>query len=133
MDLASSVKAVTALEPQLLSGEGSAVYGPSIDRLGYGGAVIAVQSGTPSGSPSNVGIVVKLQDKSGEIDWADVSGATTTISGESVPHIHELDQDLKSLQRYVRTVATPHFTGGSSPKIEVAAVCVLGEARVYPA
>jgi hypothetical protein len=133
-DLASNIKTVAALQPQLLSGEGAAVYGPAIDRKGYEAAVIAVQSGTPSGSPANVGIVVKMQTKSGETDWVDVADMTTTISGEGqIPHIDEIDYDLKSSSRYIRAVATPHFTEGSSPKIELAATCVLGEPRVKPA
>jgi hypothetical protein len=132
MDLGSVINTKIALQSQLLSGEATAVYGPSIDRLGYEGAVVSVVSGTPSGSPSNVGIVVKLQHKSGEVDWVDVSAATTTISGEAVPHKHEIEQPLNSIYRYIRAVATPHFTGGSSPKIEVAAVCVLGGAKIEP-
>jgi hypothetical protein len=131
-DLASSIKSVTALQAQVLSGEAAAVYGPKIDRLGYEAAVISVQTGTPSGSPSNVGVVVKMQSMSGEVDWADVTSQTTTISGEALPHQHEIDYDLKSSERYIRAVATPHFTGGSAPKIELAATCVLGEPRVMP-
>jgi hypothetical protein len=132
MDLASTIRTTIALQSQVLSGEQSAVYGPTIDRKGFEGAVISVVTGTPSGSPSAVGVVLKLQDKSGEVDWVDVSGSTTTVSGESTPHLHEIDQDLKPLSRYIRAVATPHFTDGSSPKIEVAAVCVLGEPKVLP-
>lgn len=132
-DLASSIKSVTALQAQIISGEGSAVYGPKIDRLGYEAAVIAVQTGTASGSPSNVGVVVKMQSMSGEVDWEDIASQTTTISGEALPHIHEIDLDLKPVERYIRAVATPHFTGGSSPKIELAATCILGEPRVMPA
>jgi len=133
-DLASSIKTVTALEAQILSGEGAAVYGPKIDRLGYEGAVISVQTGIGSGSPANVGVVVKMQYKSGETDWTDASGITTTISGEgAVAHQNEIDYDLKSSARYIRAVATPHFTGGASPKIEIAATCVLGEPTVGPA
>jgi hypothetical protein len=132
-DLAGSVKTVTAIQPQIASGEQSAIYGPWIDRKGYEASVFSVQVGTASGSPSDVGVVFKLQTKSGEVDSADVSGATTTISGETIPHQHEIDQDLKSLDRYIRAVATPHFTGGSSPKIEIAGTCVLGEPKVIPA
>lgn len=132
-DLAESIKTVEAIAPQTASGEAAAIYGPWIDRLGYEGAVIAVQAGTSSGSPSNVGVVFKMQQKSGEVDSADVADMTVTISGETTPLAKELDYDLKSSQRYIRTVATPHFTGGSSPKIEVAAICILGEPRVKPA
>ena len=133
-DLASSIKTVTALEAQILSGEGAAVYGPRIDRLNYEASVISVQTGIGSGSPANVGVVVKMQHMSGETDWTDVSGMTTTISGEgAIAHQNEIDYDLKSSFRYIRAVATPHFTAGSSPKIEIAATCVLGEPTVYPA
>lgn len=130
-DLASSVKTITGLQAQLFSGE-TAVYGPKIDRLGYDAAVFSLQTGTPSGSPSVVGVTAKLQTMSGETDWVDISGASTIISGESIPHQHEINQDLKSQSRYIRMVATPHFTGGSSPKIEAAATCVLGEPRIMP-
>ena len=131
-DLASSIKSVAALQAQVLSGEASEVYGPKIDRLGFEAAVIAVQTGTPYGSPSNIGVVVKIQSMSGEVDWEDVASQTTTISGEVLPHIHEIDLNLKSVDRYIRAVATPHFTGGSSPTIELAATCILGEPRVMP-
>lgn len=135
-DVKSEVKTVTAIQPQLASGESTAINGTTIDRLGYEGGVYACQIGNTSGAPTKFGITFKVQEKSGETDWVDVSGKTYTVSGETVASQSiasgEINVDFRGRARYTRLVATPTFTGGSSPGVEVGAVLVLGEAQVTP-
>lgn len=132
----SEVKTLTAIMPQVASGEATAINGPDIDRRGYQSAVVACQLGNASGTPTRFGATFKVQHKSGESAWADVASQSYTFSGETVAtmnNIGEIDIDLRGCGEYVRCVATPTFTGGSSPKIELGAVIVLGEAEVGPA
>ncbi len=103
---------------------------------------MAVQLGDTTGTPTTFGASFKVQQSSGETaaaiasNWSDVSGMSITFSGETTANqgrlSGEINLDLKPLGRYVRCVATPNFNGGSSPKVNLGAVIVLGEARVTP-
>jgi hypothetical protein len=132
----SEVKSLTAIMPQVASGEAAAINGPTIDRMGYQSAVVACQVGNSSGTPTRFGVTFKVQHKSGESAWADIASQTYTFSGETVATqnaIGEIDVDLRGCGRYVRCVATPTFTAGSTPLIQIGAIIVLGEAEVGPA
>ena len=135
-NLGSEVKAsYVAIQPQVLSGEATAVNGPSINRRGYKGAVLVCQVGNTTGTPTRFGVTFKAQERSGETDWVDISSATKTFSGETVATQnaqYDVNIDLKGVAVDIRAVCTPTFTAGSSPKIEVAAAWVLGEASVEP-
>ncbi len=135
-DIAHEVATKTAIFPQVASGEATAIDGITIDRNGFYGAIFAVGLGNTSGAPTRFGITFKVQQKSGETDWVDVSGKSITFSGETVANqgrlSGEINVDLKSLARYIRCVATPTFTAGTTPKVEIAATVVLGEASVEP-
>ena len=138
-DVASEVKVVTAIQPQTASGESTAINGITVDRLGYEGAVVACQVGNAGGdvAPTRFGVTFKVQYKSGETDWVDVSGKTLTVSGETVASGAtaggEINVDLKGCARYVRVVATPTFTAGTNPNLDICSTIVLGEAQVGPA
>jgi hypothetical protein len=141
-DLASEIKTLNAIKTQVASGESVAINGYQIDKLGFESAIFAVQLGDTTGTPTTFGAVFKVQESSGETaaaiatNWADVSGASITFSGESVANqgrlSGEINVDLKPLGRYVRAVAKPNFNGGSSPKVNLGAIVVLGEAKVTP-
>lgn len=138
-DVASEVKVVTAIQPQTASGESVAIEGITIDRLGYEGAIVTCQIGNAGGdvAPTKFGVTFKIQHKSGETDWVDVAGKTFNVSGESDASDStvggEINVDLKGCARYVRAVATPTFTGGTNPTLEICSTLVLGEAVVGPA
>ena len=135
-DVASEVKTLTAIKPQVASGESAAIAGYTLDRKGCNSGVFSVAVGDAVGTPTRFGITFKVQSKSGEESWADASGQTKTFSGETtvlvVNQQYMIPSDFRALGRYVRLVATPTFTAGSSPKIHIAAVCVIGQASVSP-
>ena len=134
-DVASEVKTLTAIKPQVASGEGAAIDGYTINRKGCSSGVFSVQVGDASGTPTRFGITFKVQHKSGEESWADASGQTKTFSGETSVTTNQqymIASDFRALGRYVKLVGTPTFTDGSSPKIQIAATVVVGEADVVP-
>jgi len=135
-NLGSEVKAsYVAIQPQLASGEATAINGPAVNRRRFRGAILVCQVGNTSGTPGSFRATFHAEERSGETDWIDISGATKTFSGESVATQNqqsEINVDLKGVAVDVRAVCTPTFTAGSSPKIEVAASWVLGEAAVEP-
>jgi hypothetical protein len=135
-NITEQVKAVTAIQVQVASGESVAINGFTIDRLGYDGGIYACQIGNAIGTPTSFGVNFKAQEKSGETDWVDVSGMTLTVSGETLASENtltgEININFKGCGRYTRLVATPNFNGGTNPKVEIGAVLVLGEAQVYP-
>ena len=141
-DCASELKTLNAIKSQVASGESVAINGYQIDRSGFESAIVAVQIGDTTGTPTTFGAVFKVQESSGETaaaintNWADVSGMSITFSGETVANqgrlSGEINLDLKPLGKYIRCVATPNFNGGSGPKVNLGAVVVLGEARIVP-
>lgn len=134
-DVASEVKTLTAIKPQVASGEATAINGVTIDRKGCNSGVFSVAVGDSTGTPTRFGITFKVQSKSGEESWADASGQTKTFSGETSVTSNQqymLPSDFRALGRYVRLAATPTFTAGTNPNIQIAAVVVVGEASVAP-
>jgi len=136
-EVTSEINTLIAILPQVLSGESVAVNGPTVDRKGYQSAVCSVQVGNVGGdaAPTRFGVTVKVQEKSGETDWVDVSSKSVTFSGESVATMAqrgEIAVDLRGCARYIRAVATPTFTAGTNPALAISADWVLGEASVVP-
>ncbi len=141
-DLASEIKTLTAIKTQVASGESVSINGYQIDRLGFESAIVAVQLGDTTGSPTTFGATFTVQHSSGETaaaintNWANISGASMVFSGETSANqarlSGEININLKPYGRYIRAVAKPNFNGGSTPKVSLGAVVVLGEARVTP-
>lgn len=92
----------------------TAVNGDAVDCQNYNGPIYAVgMVGAAANSPTAQAHVVKLQESAdGSNNWADIAnqdaGTITASSGCVMVRGHRT-------KRYVRTVCTPAFTGGSSP------------------
>jgi len=129
-DVASEVLTYRGIQSQVASGESTAINGFTINRRGFYSAICRVEVGNTSGTPTRFGVTFQIQEKSGESAWADVTDALKTFSGESVAtqaQQYEIPVDLRSREEYIRVKATPTFTAGSSPAIEIAANWILGE------
>lgn len=92
----------------------TAVNGESVDCQNYNGPIYAVGTvGAAQNSPTTQAHVVKLQESTtGSGSWTDIAtqdtGTITADNGCVIVRGHRT-------KRYVRTVCTPAFTGGSSP------------------
>ena len=134
-EVGAEVKGLMAIKPQVASGEVTDINGITIDRLGCESGVFGVEVGDATGTPTRFGVTFRVQNKSGSESWANVSGMSYTFSGETVASEnahHDIDVDFRTLGRYVRLVANPTFTAGSSPAVQIAAVCIIGQAAVTP-
>jgi hypothetical protein len=128
-DIGNDIKVVRAIAPH--SNSGSSSNGPSIDRLGYASAVLFVDVGAVSGSPTSFTVDCKLQESDDGSTWADVTGASIgTISTANTQK--ELNVDLRGRKRYIRAVLTASFSGGTSPTVLASAALVLGGSDKYP-
>lgn len=92
----------------------TAVNGDAVDCQNYSGPIYAVGTvGTAANSPSAQAHVVKLQESTASggtyTDIANQTTGTITANGGCV-----IVRGHRTM-RYVRTVCTPAFTGGSSP------------------
>jgi len=126
-----------ALQPQALSGS-SDVNGIEIDTQAVGQKARMAQFlfavGAATGTPSAVSINFRLQHTattgSGYADFADTDvveslGKALTAVNTS----NTINVELAGTKRFVRIVATPTFTGGTSPTIQATASARLGEFR----
>ena len=128
----AEIKTGLAIEPQLSADTPVAINGVEIDRRGYNSLVVTCMTGQTDGSPSAQSHAFKVQaSATSGSGYADVSGATATITADSTGS--EINLDLRNVARYLRVVVTPSFTGGSTPNIELAASYALGEAKEKPA
>ncbi len=141
-DIGSALEPKIGISPQSLSGT-AVVNGTGIDRLGgdagapYESADLEVQTGTSTGAPTSYAHAFTLQDSA---DNATFANFDDTINGNSPPTvsmtadgtIKRVKVCLKGARQYVRVVATPAFTGGTSPTTPVCATLVLGGAAVIP-
>lgn len=127
-----------SLAPQSDAG-GSPVDGASVDTLGYNTAMLVLESGAISGSPSATAIAVKLQESAdGSTGWADANDETGAPIGGTVTEANKvLLARIEGLgtnrKRYLRVVETTTFTGGTSPTVLVHGNILLGRGLEKPA
>ena len=121
-----SVKAVTTVAP--ITAAAGAITGATVDTRGFGDAMAIVTVGVTSGTPDSFTVAAKLQESADDSSWADITGATiTTVTAASKTAEINVELAKKAAsKRYIRAVVTPAFVGGTSPKIGVGAIVVLG-------
>ena len=126
------VKVITSVKPQSITGS-SAVNGASVDTLGSDNAKIHAYAVTTTSNPSVATLAVKLQESADNSTWTDALDNTSTVIGFTLD-VHAADgfnaARIEGLglnrKRYLRVVATPSFTGGTSPAIVANAEIVFG-------
>lgn len=129
--LRDSVLSTRALDPVSAS---TAQTGIAIDTLGFNTAMVTVQNGAATGTPSSYTVDAKVQesDTSGG-SYTDVTGATITqITADSKSATIAVEGLGTSRKRFLKVVVTPALTGGSTPKALIAATVQLGRAFVNP-
>jgi hypothetical protein len=117
----------------------SAINGAAVDRLGYLSAGLLFQSGVNPSIPTGVVAALKVQhsDTTTSGDFTDFItsipnfGSASDLTAASATKYYNLD--LTGAKRYVRTVTTFTFTGGSSPSMIFTTAFVLGDKNVEPA
>jgi hypothetical protein len=133
------VRVVTTVKPQSLTGS-TPVNGASVDTQGYDNAKLHVYAVTTTSNPSVATATVKLQESAdGSTNWTDALDNTGTVIGFSLD-VHAADgfgaARIEGLnlnrKRYLRVVATPAFTGGTSPAIVTNAEIVFGNPTQLP-
>jgi hypothetical protein len=128
-----NIKVVTTVKPQSLTGSTPAT-GASVDTLGYDNAKIHAYAVTTTSNPSVATVTVKLQESAdGSTNWADALDNTGTVIGFTLdahaadaPGAARVEGLNLNRKRYLRVVATPAFTGGTSPAIVANAELVFG-------
>ena len=142
-DIGGEISVIRSISPQAISGS-SDVNGansvgdrtPSGDQE-YMSGVLTLVTGATTGTPTTVSVACRLQDSAdGTSGWADIASSaggpyaiTAITAADSVASVNF---NAKPIRRYVRAVATPTFTGGSSPTILIAATIALGGAQKKP-
>jgi len=132
------VDSTPALRPQTISGS-SDVNGITIDKRAldtqYQYAKFAFSAGAKGGSvsPTSLTLTFRAQhsDASGS-GWADISDtqvaeAAVALADENTQG--EIAINLRGTKRYVRLVALPAFTGGTSPNVLAQATLILAEPK----
>lgn len=128
-DLASHLLAKTSIVPGASLSGTTAVNGTSVDTRGMGGPISGIFFlGAATGTPTALEVGCKLQESDdGSTGWADVYNQRTAVidaaSGVGIVQAHHT-------KRYVRAVATPAFTGGTSPAVPAGALVGGSKERV---
>ena len=130
-DIGAYVKAQAGINPQ--DSAAATLNGAAIYRQDFDSCVLHAACGAATGTPTAQTVDDKPHDSPDVTSgWADIAGAAitqiTADNGEA-----EKDVTLSGAKRYIRAVVTVGFTGGTTPKIPVAATVVLGGARAIPA
>jgi hypothetical protein len=127
------IKVATSVKAQSLTGSTPAM-GVSVDTLGYDNAKIHAYAVTTTSNPSVATVTVKLQESAdGSTNWGDALDNTGVVIGFTLD-AHAADavnaarvEGLNlNRKRYLRVVATPAFTGGTSPAILFNSELVFG-------
>jgi hypothetical protein len=123
-----------SIDPVANSTTGVAVNGNKVDTLGGDNAALYARAAAASGTPTTFTVAYKVQESAdGSTAWSDaldntgvVIGFTVnckTVAAENLARIEGLGLNRK---RYLRAVATPTFTGGSSPATVLVAEIIIG-------
>lgn len=120
--LTASSLQLAGIRPQAAVAASATVDGPSFDRQAqqlYSEAVLLVQVGAVTGSPTGTVMTFKIQESDNNSDWTDitdlqkVSAATLVLGAANA--VGRLNLSIRSTKRYVRATGTNALTGGSSP------------------
>lgn len=126
-NLDGRVKVITAIAPQVRSGDG-AVDGAAIVRdKNYEELIVPISLGAATGSPTSFTAIFQAQhrDDSGD-SWSNYgSSVTLDASGE----FGSLHLDAKGMKDEFRVTATFDFTGGETPTCPVSAFAIYGESK----
>lgn len=129
-----------SIDPQSDSTTAVAVNGNSVNTTGADNAALYARGAAASGSPTGFSIAFKVQESAtGTSGWTDALDNTGTVIGftldvhsaaaENVARIEGLNLNRK---QYLRAVATPTITGGSSPAAVFFAAIILGNDQQLP-
>jgi hypothetical protein len=130
------IKVLTGTPPVAQSG--GAVNGTGVDRLGLDSMVLDVECGAVTGTPTSFSLDCKVQHSDDNSTFADWQPAGTAISG-AIAQITTASSrkrktvNLQGAKRYVRSVTTVAFVGGTTPTCPNAAVMVFGSPMSLPA
>jgi len=104
-----------------------------IDTLGFDSAMFVIQNGAATGSPTGQSTVAKVQEcDTSNGDFADVSGASVTITASNKSAEIPVEGLTTGRKRYLKLLVTPTLTAGTTPAVLVAATCLLGRAFKTP-
>jgi hypothetical protein len=129
-----------SLDPQSNSTSGVAVNGNSVNTQGGDNAALYARAAAATGSPATFTVAFKVQESaSGTGNWTDALDNTGAVIGftldchaaaaENLARIEGLNLNRK---QYLRAVATPTITGGSTPATVLVAEIVIGNNGQLP-
>jgi hypothetical protein len=129
-----------SLDPQSNSTTAVAVNGNKVDTLGGDNAALYARCAAATGSPTGFTVVFKVQESAnGTSGWSDALDNTGTVIGFTLDCHAAAAEKLARIeglglnrQRYLRAVATPTITGGSSPAAVLVAEIIIGNAGQRP-
>ncbi len=140
-NVGSAINPQVGLLPVALAGSAD-VPGPSFDRSAPGGqtylsCTVFGSLGAAGGAPSAVAAAFRLQNSPDDSTWTDCTdpqtGDVQTFTVDAVNSSGRIDIDLGGAYEYVRVVATPTLTGGTSPSVEGQATIIFGGGIAQPA
>ena len=100
--------------------------GLGIDRTGYETLGIGLAVGAATGSPTAQSIIVKLQDSADNTTFSDFDSIETDALTADSTNTY-LRVDISGARQYIRAVAEPTFTGGTSPEIPFSCMILLAD------
>jgi hypothetical protein len=129
-----------SIPAQSLSGS-TAVSGAYFDTKGFQTAVLRANAQAASGTPTTATVVFKLQESASTtgstfVDAKDNSGTlisgTVNVTGAAGDVLARIEGLGLNRKRYLRIVATPAFTGGTTPATLAFAEIIASRAFLQP-
>ena len=125
--LYDAIKAVVSLVPATRT---ASANGTGVDTLGYNSALIVINAGDIDLTTGDETYAFKVQDSADNSTFADISGATTTVTADNQTKLIRVDGLGTSVDRYIRVVAT---LAGTTPSAPCDATVLLGNGYNKPA
>lgn len=122
-----NIKVLASLVPAVRTADAN---GSTVDALGYNSGQAVIVAGDIDLTTGDETYALKVQHSSDDSTWADVSGATTTVTADNQVKVIRLDGIGTSINRYLRVVLD---VGGTTPSIPCSAVINLGRGFAGPA
>ena len=136
LDRHSYLKMVAAIIPQTQTNADTAIVGQIIDTQGYDSLTFALVTGNVTDANVTVAVTMEHGDQANLSDTAPVAAgdqigsANFTFADDNAAKKVGYLPKSNAPKRYVRITATP--TGNDAGALPIAAVAILGNARVGP-
>jgi hypothetical protein len=101
------------------------------NRVDFTEAIVVLNTGATTGSPTSVNVSVDLQHSDDGTTWSALASGVVSANGAN--QAKHAGVDLLGAKKFVRAVVSVSLSGGTNPEVQCAATLILAGSSKIPA